>query len=135
MQAIEVYFPAVWAMVATGGLLLLQILVVDVASMKAKHPPGTPVPVDRSNFLFRATRAHANTNENIAAFVLLTLSGMLLTASPAWLNGFAWTYVFARAGHMLFYYANQGLLRSSAFGLGLVALLGLLGVSLAACLS
>lgn len=134
MQWIEAYHATVLAMGAAGGLLLLQMVVLDVAGMKARHPPGVPVPPDPRNFLFRATRAHANTNESIAAFALLALSGILSSASPAWLNGLAWTYVLARVGHMLFYYANQGLLRSSAFAIGLIALIGMFAVSLMAWL-
>lgn len=129
MPWLEAYHPTVWAMGTVAGLFLIQILIVDFSSIRAKHPPGTPVPVDHNNFLFRATRAHANTNESIAAFALLALAGILSTAPAAWLNGLAWTYVLGRTAHMLCYYANLGLARSSAFALALVALLGMLLVT------
>lgn len=115
-----------------AGLFLVQILVVDFASIRAKHPPGTPVPVDHNNFLFRATRAHANTNESIATFTLLAVAGILSAAAPAWLNGLAWVYVLGRLAHMLCYYAGQGLARSTAFAVSLAALLGLFVVLLVA---
>src|SRR5438876_9648023 len=111
---------------ATGGVLLIQLLVLDVAGLKVRHRPGTPVEADHGNFLFRASRAHANTNESIAAFILLALFGVLSAAPAGWLNTLAWVYVLARIAHMLCYYANVQLLRSLSFGVGLVALLGLL---------
>jgi uncharacterized MAPEG superfamily protein len=120
------YAPTIWAMGAMAGLFLVQILVVDFASIKAKHPPGTPVAADHGNFLFRAVRAHANTNEGIASFILLVLFGILSAVSPLWLNGLAWAYVLGRMGHMLCYYANMPTLRSTFFGVGLAALLAML---------
>ncbi len=122
------YTTTICALGAMGALLVTQILVLDVAGIRAKHPPGAPVPVDHGSFLFRATRAHANTNENIAAFILLALFGLLSAANPGWLGTMAWVYVGGRVGHMLCYYANLQTLRSVAFGIGLVGLLGMLTV-------
>jgi uncharacterized MAPEG superfamily protein len=124
------YAGVVGAFGATGVLLLVQILVADFAGIRARHVPGTPVPADHGRFLFRAVRAHANTNESVAAFVLLALYGMFGGASAAWLNGLAWAYVGARAAHMLCYYADLRLLRSIAFGIGLAALLALAAAGL-----
>jgi uncharacterized MAPEG superfamily protein len=126
------YAGVVAAFGATGALMLLQILVVDFAGIRAKHVPGTPVPADHSLFLFRAVRAHANTNEGVAAFVLLALFGIFSAANAQWLNGLAWTYVGARIAHMLCYYADQRLLRSIAFGIALLALLAMAVVGLLA---
>ena len=126
------YAPTVAALGIAGGLLLAQIVVLDLAGIKARHKPGTPVEVDHGKFHFRATRAHANTNESIAGFILLALFGVMCAATPLWLNGFVWLYVFARVGHMLFYYANIQLLRSISFGLGLAALIGMFVVGLLA---
>lgn len=122
------YLLTLWAVGATAGLLLLQMLVLDYAGIKAKHLPGAPVPADHGNFLFRATRAHANTNESIAAFILLVLFGILTAASARWLGVFAWVYVGGRIGHMLCYYADLRLPRSISFGVALVGLLGMLTV-------
>lgn len=122
------YAPTIWALGAIAALFLAQILVVDFASIKARHVPGSPVPADHGNFLFRAVRAHANTNESLAGFVLLTLFGILSGASPLWLNLLAWAYVLGRAGHMACYYADVRTLRSIFFGIGLAALLGMLVV-------
>ena len=126
------YAPTIWATGAMGGLLLIQLLVVDLAGIKAHHRPGTPVQVDHNNFLFRVTRAHANTNESIAGFVLLALFAVLSAASAGWLNTLSWAYVLARVAHMLFYYAGLQLLRSVAFGASLAALFGMLIVGLSA---
>ena len=119
------YVPTIWAMGATGGVLLVQLLVLDVAGLKARHRPGTPVEPDHGNFLFRASRAHANTNESIAAFILFGFFGVLSAAPAGWLNTLSWVYVLARIAHMLCYYANVHLLRSLSFGVGLAALLGM----------
>ncbi len=134
MQWLDAYNPTIWAMAVTAGLFLLQMLIADFAGIKARHQPGTPVPVDPSLFLFRASRAHANTNESIAAFVLLALTGILANAPAAWLNGLAWVYVAGRAGHMLFYYAKLATARTIAFTVGVLGLLGMLLVCLMALL-
>lgn len=128
----DMYAPAILSLGVIAGLMLIQMLVVDVIGIRAKHVPGAPVPADHDNLLFRATRAHANTNESIAVFILLLLFCMISSASPAWVNGLAWTYLAGRAGHMLCYYANLKLARSMAFGVSLVALIGLLVVGIAA---
>jgi len=117
---------------ATGALLLIQLLVLDVAGLKARHRPGTPVEPDHGNFLFRASRAHANTNESIAAFILLAFFGVLSAAPAGWLNTLSWVYVLARIAHMLCYYAGVHLLRSLSFGVGLAALFGMLVVGVLA---
>jgi len=116
----------VLAMGAIAGLLLVQILVVDVTAIRARHKPGAPVEPDHRNFLFRAVRAHANTNESLAAFILLALFGIFSSAAPAWINALSWVYVAARLAHMLCYYADLRLARSISFGIGLAALVGLL---------
>ncbi|MFN2427058.1 MAG: MAPEG family protein [Candidatus Binatia bacterium] len=120
------YYLTILAMGATGALLLVQLVVVDVAGMRAGHSPGAPIPTDHGSFLFRAGRAHANTNESVAAFVLLALFGMFTGASPGWLNGLAITYAAARLSHMVCYYAGVQILRSVSFGAALVALVGML---------
>ncbi len=126
------YATTIWSMGTVGGLLLLQIVVLDVAGIRAGHRPGMPVEADPARFLFRASRAHANTNESIAAFMLLATFGILVGASPRWLNGLAAVYVAARVAHMLCYYAGVQLLRSAAFSVGFLALVGMLIVGMAA---
>jgi uncharacterized MAPEG superfamily protein len=121
------YAMTVFAMAAVAALFLLQILVVDAAGIKGRHVPGMPIPADHSSFLFRASRAHANTNESLGAFILLVIVAILLSASPSWTNGAAWLYVAGRAGHMVCYYADWRFARSSAFVVALLALFILLG--------
>lgn len=119
------YTPSVIALGAMGGLLVLQLLVLDLAGIRSGHKPGMPVEPDQASLLFRAARAHANTNESIGAFVALMLAGIMLGANAQWLNGLCWTFVAARVAHMAFYYAGRSTLRSAAFGLGLLAQLGM----------
>lgn len=128
------YTPTVFAMLATAALFLVQLLVLDVASIKTRHVPGTPVQADHASFLFRATRAHANTNESVAVFILLTLVAIFTSASPAWANACAWLYLAGRLGHMLCYYADLRIARSVSFAVGLIALFSLLLVIFAALL-
>lgn len=125
MSGMSVYAPTVWAMGAAGALLLVQLIIADVTAIRERHRPGTPIPVDFNRFLFRAARAHANTNESLAAFGLLAVTGILSAASPVWLNALAWAYVICRLAHMAAYYANRGTPRSTAFGISLLALLGM----------
>jgi len=109
-----------------AALVIAQVLVADLAGMKAKHVPGMPVTGGHGDFHFRATRAHANTNENLPVQVLLTLLALLLAADPRWSAGAAWAFAAARAGHMTFYYFDLRLARSVAFGVGLAAQVALL---------
>jgi uncharacterized MAPEG superfamily protein len=122
------YASTVWAMGIMGGLLLVQLLILDLAGIKAGHVPGSPVTADHGDFLFRATRAHANTNESIAAFILLALFGILHNGTPGWLNLLAMIYVAARLAHMICYYLGIQILRSAAFLVAFVALIGMLVV-------
>jgi uncharacterized MAPEG superfamily protein len=126
------YASTLSAFVCLGGLVLVQMLVSDIVAIRAGHVPGTPVAGGHGDLVFRATRALANTNENLAIFVLLSLSAVLLGADATWTNRFAWTFVLARAGHMAAYYADQRTLRSAIFTVGVVALVGLLVVSIGA---
>lgn len=125
MNIDPIYNPTLWAMVVTGLLILIQLLVADFSAIKIKHVAGTPLQPDPKNFVFRAARAHANTNESVACFMLFTVVGILANADSLWLNSFAWLYVICRIGHMLFYYLHKKALRSTAFGISLAALLSL----------
>lgn len=131
-ESLVPYGSTLTAWVVLGGLYLVQALVSDVAAIRAGHVPGMPVATGHDSFLFRATRAQGNTNENLAIFVLLSLAAVLLGASPGWTNGLAWTFVLSRVAHMLAYYADQRTLRSAIFGVTLIALIGLLVVAVGA---
>ncbi len=120
------YSATVSAMAATGALVFIQLVVADVAGIRAGHTPGAPVVADHADFLFRATRAHANTNESLGVFLLLALVAILSGTSPEWTGRLAWTWAGARVGHMACYYAGIGVLRSVFFGIGMLALAGML---------
>jgi uncharacterized MAPEG superfamily protein len=120
------YGPALAAYVSVGALCLTQAMVANVAAMRARHVPGMPVTGGHDDFLFRATRAHGNTNENLAVFVVLGLAAILLGAGPWWTNRFAWGFVLARLAHMLAYYADLRLVRNASFAVGFACLVGLL---------
>jgi uncharacterized MAPEG superfamily protein len=131
-EIVATYHTTLAAYVALATLFLIQTIVMDVTAIRAKHVPGMPVTSGHDSLHFRATRAHANTNENFPIFLVLTLTAMLLGASPWWTNALAGTFVASRLVHMLAYYLDLRLLRSAAFGIGLTALVGLLaGVGMA----
>lgn len=133
-ELVAIYSPALTACVVLAGLILVQVLVADLAGIKAKHVPGMPVTEGHSSFLFRATRALANTNESLGLFLLLMACALLLRATPAWVNLLACVFVAARGAHMAFYYARWGAARGAVFGLGLAAQAGLLVVCVLALL-
>ena len=126
------YDSTILALGAMGGLFLLQLLVVDVAGIRAKHEPGTPVEADPTDFHFRAVRAHANTNESIAAFVLLVLFAIFVGADPSWTNGAAIAFVAGRTSHMACYWAGLALARSASFAVAMLALIALFVTGLGA---
>lgn len=123
------YMPSFVALVAMAFLYILQILIADFAGIYRKHPPGSPVAADHNDFHFRAVRAHANTNESIAAFLMLFVVGILVSASANSFNICAGFYVLMRALYTGFYYLGWQKLRSTVFGLSLVALVGMLVVA------
>jgi len=133
-EALLAYQSTLLACVVLAGLMTIQLLVADVASIRAKHVPGMPVTDGHSSFHFRAVRALGNTNETFGLFLLLAVLAIALGANAKWVNLLAWVYVAARAGHMTFYYLRLGMARSTAFGLSVAAQLGLLVVVLAAVL-
>ena len=108
-----------------GVLLFIQILIADLTAIKQKHTPGYPIAPNHQDFLFRAARAHANTNESIAIFCLFAFFAVLSSAEPALLNGSAVLYFAGRLGHMFAYYAQVSLVRSVAFGVSLAGLAGM----------
>jgi len=128
------YLLTVWCLLAVGGLVLVQLLVADVIGLTRGHVPGEQVTSSHENIHFRATRAHANTNESVAAFVLLVLACVAFGAGPGWTNGLSATYCVARVAHMLFYWAGISAARSVSFIVSLAALFGLLFAGLAAAL-
>lgn len=131
-EALLAYHPTLVACVVLGVLIVVQVLVADLAGIRAKHVPGMPITDGHASFLFRATRAIGNTNENLGLFLLLAALAIVLGARAQWVNGLAWVYVAARAGHMGFYYARIGWARSTAFSVGLAAQIGLLVLDLMA---
>lgn len=113
-----------------GALSVLQLLVADVAGILGRHRPGYPVAPDASSFLFRAVRAHANTNESLPAFIALALAAVFAQVPASAANGLCAAYFLGRLVHMLCYYGGWGLARSASFALSIVALVGLTGVVL-----
>lgn len=126
---VAAYAPTIWAMGLVGGLLLIQLLVADLVGLKSGHVPGKIVDADSGSFFFRVTRAHANTNESIASFILITIFAMNSPLSPYWVNAMSWLYLVSRIAHMSFYYTAHQPLRSIAFGLSLLTLFSLLFAS------
>src|SRR5690349_7563533 len=125
-EALLPYHSTLIALLALSALIFVQVLVADLASIGAKHVPGMPVTSGHGVFHFRAVRAIGNTNETLGLTLLLAPLAIVLAAHPGWTNGLMWAYVAGRDGHMTFYYAKIGLVRSTFFGVSLAAQLGLL---------
>lgn len=116
------------AFAAVASLMLLQLVVADVLGIMNKHVPGTKIPDDHSNVLFRAARTVSNTNESIAIFICGLLFNILSGASPDYTAHASWSYFSFRTIYAICYYTNIPALRSMSFGLSLLSLLALLAV-------
>ncbi|MEE4302396.1 MAG: MAPEG family protein [Pseudomonadales bacterium] len=122
---VHLYPGTVFAWLLVAVLLLLQVLVADVVSVRRKHTPGAPIDGGHDDFLWRADRAHRNTNETLGAFVLLTLAAVAVEAHPVAVNGLALVYAAGRAAHMACYWADLRVPRSVSWVVALLALVGL----------
>ena len=118
----DAYAPSVLALGLFGLLYLVQLVVADVTGVRRRHVPGTPVSGAHDDFLFRATRAHANTTESVGAVILIAGFAILSGGAPAWVNGSLWTFLGCRVVHTLAYYLDLRAVRSIAFVLALFAL-------------
>lgn len=103
----------------------MQVLVADLVSVRRKNTPGLPFEGGHDDFLWRADRAHRNTNETLGAFLLLTLAAIAVEAHPVAVNGLALAYAGGRAAHMVCYWADLRIPRSVAWVASLLALVGL----------
>ena len=126
LESLQPYHSLLIACVVLASLILVQVLVADLVSIRAKHVPGMPVTDGHASFHFRAVRAIGNTNETLGLFLLLAALAVVLGANAKWAGILAWVYVAGRAGHMTFYYARIGWARSTAFSISLAAQIGLL---------
>ncbi|MCK8046706.1 MAPEG family protein [Shewanella sp. 1CM18E] len=132
MEFIEPYRLTVLVLGLSGALFWLQLAIVDIVGIRAKHTPGFGIEQDHNQLLFRANRALANSNESIGILLLFVLFAILSNANPNWLNDSALAYFIGRALHMLCYYLNIKVLRSIAFGVSFSALLAMFIVGLLA---
>lgn len=123
------YHASVLGLFALAVLTLIQFAVADYMLIREKQVPGMPVTAGHDSFLFRATRAHANTNDNLGLFLLLVLLCLFSGANTQWTSTAIWVFVAARVAHMVCYYADLRAMRSGAFVVGTIAELGLLGVA------
>jgi uncharacterized MAPEG superfamily protein len=101
MSPFATYHTTLTALALGGLLLVVQLVIADLTAIRNKHKAGYPIPADSNSYLFRAARAHINTNESIAAFALFGVAGVLLGASPGWLNGLSvlWLAGFTARSH------------------------------------
>ena len=121
----EEFNSAISALIALGGLLIIQVLVNDVVGIVKKKTPGTIAKEDHATILFRAERVVANTNEVLGAFVILLLACVLASANPDLTGYAAWAFVGTRIIFSICYYANWQTARSASFGASLLSILAL----------
>ena len=127
MALVHLYPGTVLAWIVVAVLLLVQVLVADVIGLRRKKPPGAEAEGGHDDLLWRADRAHRNTNETLGVFVLLSLAAIAVEAHPVAANGCALAFAGARAGHMLCYWFDVRILRSVCWIAALIALLVLAG--------
>lgn len=130
MDIFEQFQQLAMAAGAMALLMLMQILVIDVLGILAKHVPGTPIDANHESLIFRASRVVANTNESIAVFVLAVMFCVLMEASPLYTSTAAWGFVVSRVLYALCYYLNFKLFRSVVFGVSLLFLFVLLAIGI-----
>lgn len=121
------YSTVLMALAGIGVLSLVQLLVADLVGILSRHRPGHPVAADGSSFLFRAVRAHANTNESLPAFTVLALVAVFVAVPAGAANALCAVYFLGRLAHMVCYYLGWSLARSLSFALSVVGLVGLAG--------
>lgn len=126
------YYTLILASAGLAGLMLVQLLTADIAGLVSKHVPGTAVPQEHRSFLFRSSRALANTNESVAIFLLLAGLMVLLDVDPA-ASGYAgWTFLAGRVLHSVCYWLDFRIARSGAFVIALIGLCWMLTLVLIA---
>ena len=126
MDIITSYTYTVYAIASLASLMLVQLLIADIVGIRLKHIPGSTIPSDHNNFLFRASRVVTNTNETIAIYILAIVVCVFSNASPQITAFISWAFVIARLCYALCYYCNLKILRSVIFGISLLALIALL---------
>nr|WP_246225538.1 MAPEG family protein [Vibrio agarilyticus] len=125
MELVTQYSTSVLVLGLSGILFFIQLLVADVTGIKQGHTLGISVNAGHESFLFRSSRAFANSNETVGIFVLFMLFAIFSSANQFWVNGLSLMYLVGRIGHMIFYYANFQLMRSVSFVISAIGLAGI----------
>ena len=126
VAALRDYEATILSMGVLALLLVVQVVVADMIGIRSRHLPGTPIDADHANPLFRVSRTVANTNESIAAYIILVLFCIFSGADADATGYLSWGFVLARAGYAVCYYANLQIARSVLFGISMVMLAGML---------
>ncbi len=79
----------------------------------------------QEGFRQRAAWAQNNAWEAFAPFAAAVLTAHYLGANQTWANGLAAVFLAARVSHGVFYCINRHILRSIAWLIGLLAVMGL----------
>ncbi len=122
---IAAYGPTLAAIAGLALLYVVQLIIADLAMDAAKHTPGTPVPGAHDNALFRASRAAANSLENMPPFWALAGAAIAASAEPLWTNALALFFLVCRVVHMGAYYADLRTVRGYSWMAGLAVMLAL----------
>jgi len=132
MDVAQTYETTIYALASMALLMFVQVMVADVVGIRSKHTPGTSVPSDHDDLLFRVTRTVANTNETIAIFILAIVVCIFSGASPIYTAYAAWIFVLSRAVYTVFYYSNLKVMRSVVFAVSILGLASLLVIGITA---
>lgn len=122
----------IWLIVAT---VLVQGVVA--AAIKGKQPNAIagkmPTNLDHHSVVFRTSRTHLNSLENLSVMLGTSLVAILAGANPTWTGLLIWVYALARIVHMVLYYAiatnKNPSPRSYFYGIALLSNVVLLGMA------
>ncbi|MEC7120642.1 MAG: MAPEG family protein [Pseudomonadota bacterium] len=132
MIDLVLYQSALWALWVVIATVFVQGMIA--AAIKAKQPnaiPGQmPEGLDHHSIVFRTSRTHLNSLENLPVFLGTAIIAILAHANPTWTTLWIWLYAIARLAHMLLYYAiatnRNPSPRSYFYLLGVIANIALL---------
>jgi uncharacterized MAPEG superfamily protein len=125
------------SIVGVLALCLLSVLLAvysGAAKGRAGALSGPVIPADDDNLLYRIDRAHMNSVEALAPFVVPAVLAMMAGVGPATLAVLVWAHVAIRLVHLAVYLrgglaARGGHLRTVLYVSGALVTVGLVAVT------
>ncbi|MEX0955226.1 MAG: MAPEG family protein [Rhizobiaceae bacterium] len=99
----ETYTLSIVGVLALCGLSILLAVYSGASKGRAKALSGPVIPADDDNLLYRIDRAHMNSVEALAPFVVPSVLAMMVGVGPATLAVLVWVHVAIRLVHLVIY--------------------------------